>query len=90
MLLGVGVLAVAGYLLWKQSQKPKSFANLMANPGGGGSGACGRGTGQCCKASKCKGGSCKCCKGFEEPGTKAMGCGGNIFGGDDYATAEMI
>lgn len=29
MLLGVGVLAVAGYLIWKQSQK-KSFANLVA------------------------------------------------------------
>jgi hypothetical protein len=32
MLLGVGVLAVAGYLLWKQSQKPKAFANLAAAP----------------------------------------------------------
>lgn len=31
MLLGVGLLAAAGYLLWKQSQKPKSFANLMAS-----------------------------------------------------------
>jgi len=31
LLLGVGVLAVAGYLLWQQSQKPKpSFANLVA------------------------------------------------------------
>ena len=32
MLVGVGVLAAAGYLIWKQSQKPKSFANLMAAP----------------------------------------------------------
>lgn len=30
MILGVGAVAAAGYLLWKQSQKPKSFANLMA------------------------------------------------------------
>lgn len=30
LLLGVGVLAVAGYLIWQQSQKPKSFANVIA------------------------------------------------------------
>ena len=29
MIIGVGVVAVAGYLLWKQSQK-KSFANLTS------------------------------------------------------------
>ena len=34
MILGVGVLAVAGYLLWKQSSK-KSFANLTASGLGG-------------------------------------------------------
>lgn len=32
MLVGVGVLAAAGYLIWKQNQKPKSFANLAAAP----------------------------------------------------------
>ena len=30
MIIGVGVVAVAGYLLWKQSQKKTSFANLTA------------------------------------------------------------
>jgi len=30
MLLGVAVVGIGGYLLWKQSQKPKSFANLSA------------------------------------------------------------
>ena len=30
MLLGVGVLAAAGYLLYKQSKKPKAFANMAA------------------------------------------------------------
>lgn len=32
-LLAVGVLAGVAYLLWKQQQKPKSFANLMAPVG---------------------------------------------------------
>lgn len=32
MLLGVGVLSVVGYMLYKQSQKPKSFANIIAAP----------------------------------------------------------
>ena len=29
-LLTVGALAAVGYLVWKQTQKPKAFANLMA------------------------------------------------------------
>ena len=32
MLLGVAAVGAAGYLIWKQTQKPKSFANLMAMP----------------------------------------------------------
>lgn len=28
-LLTVGAVAAVGYLVWKQSQKPKAFANLM-------------------------------------------------------------
>lgn len=91
MLLGVGVLAVAGYLIWKQTQKPKSFANVVAGPGlggGGGLGApCGRGTGLCCNAKKCTRRSCECCRGFEEPGTKKLGC--TISGLDDAYGAEM-
>lgn len=30
MILGVAALGTAGYLLWKQSQKPKTFANAAA------------------------------------------------------------
>lgn len=33
MLIGIAVVGTAGYLLWKQSQKPKSFANLTARRG---------------------------------------------------------
>jgi hypothetical protein len=87
MLLGVGVLAVAGYLLWQQSQKPKSFANAAArmSPVFGG-GDCGKGTGKCCKAKTCNDGKCQCCRGFEEKGTNAMGCGQGLA---DYGMAEL-
>ncbi len=37
MLLGVGAVALAGYLIWKQSQKPKTFANLTARTRSGSS-----------------------------------------------------
>jgi hypothetical protein len=30
MLLGVAAVGVAAYLLWKKSQKPKSFMNLVS------------------------------------------------------------
>lgn len=32
MLLGLAVLVVGGYMLWQKSQKPKSFANVIAAP----------------------------------------------------------
>lgn len=35
MWLGVAVLGVAGYLLWKKSQEKKSFANLISSGPGG-------------------------------------------------------
>ena len=71
MLLGVGVLAVAGYMLWKQSQK-KSFANATARVKPIFAGNCGKGTGQCCHAKTCTEGKCQCCRGFEEKGTVDM------------------
>lgn len=77
-LLAVGVLAAVGFLVWKQAQKPKSFANLMAMSleddelAGGG---------QCLKAKKCgpKEGpnntpGCLCCRGHRAKGTQSMGC----------------
>lgn len=33
--LGVAVVGVGGYFLWKKSQKPKSFANLTSKKSGG-------------------------------------------------------
>lgn len=93
MLLGVGVLAVAGYLLWQQSQKPKSFANAAARMspvfGGGG---CGKGTGKCCHAKSCaedgNGKKCQCCRGFQESDTVDFKCGGGS-GLADYGMAEL-
>ena len=89
MLLGVGVLAVAGYLLWQQSQK-KSFANATARvkPVFGGGGDCGKRTGKCCHAKTCEGGKCQCCRGFEEAGTNDMKCGGGS-GFADYGMAQL-
>jgi len=76
-LLAVGVLAAVGFLVWKQTQKPKSFANLMAvsledeDAAGG----------ECFKAKKCgpKDGpnntpGCICCRGHRAKGTKSIGC----------------
>jgi hypothetical protein len=76
MYVGVGVVAIVGYFLWKSTQK-KNFKGLLApvftTPGGGG-GDCGQGSDTCCKASSCSGNSCKCCKGAIKPYTKSMGC----------------
>lgn len=33
--LGVAVVGVGGYFLWKKSQRPKSFANLTSKKSGG-------------------------------------------------------
>lgn len=76
-LLAVGVLAAVGFLVWKQAQKPKSFANLMAmsldeaDVAGG----------MCFKAKKCgpkegPGGKpgCLCCRGHRAKGTQTIGC----------------
>lgn len=78
-LLAVGVLAAVGFLVWKQTQKPKSFANLMAMPldetGG---------LDICLKAKKCgsKEGpngtpGCLCCRGHRAKGTQQIGCDTN-------------
>lgn len=91
LLLGVGLVAVAGYLLWQQNQK-KSFANAMgrakAAPIFGGGGGCGKGSGRCCFAKSCNDGKCQCCKGFEESGTDKMGCPGSGFA--DYGTPDIM
>lgn len=78
-LLAVGVLAAVGFLVWKQAQKPKSFANLMAMPlDDEGLDAA---DGQCFKAKKCgpKEGpnntpGCLCCRGHRAKGAKSIGC----------------
>ena len=67
MYVGVGVVAIVGYFIWKSTQK-KNF--LLAT----GSGNCGPGTDVCCRAKSCSGKNCKCCKGATKSGTLAMGC----------------
>jgi len=76
LILGVGVLAAAGYLIWKQGQKPKaSFVSRMAPL-------------QFQVVSSCLGTTGKqvtidgnaywdCCKmGYVTPNKPASGCGG--------------
>ncbi|MBM3201794.1 MAG: hypothetical protein FJZ56_05245 [Chlamydiae bacterium] len=74
-LLAVGVLAAVGFLVWKQTQKPKSFANLMVMSDEA------SGLDMCLKAKKCgsKEGpnntpGCLCCRGHRAKGTQQMGC----------------
>ena len=91
MLLGVGVLAVAGYMLWQQSQKKtKSFVSRKAAAPVF-AGNCGKGTGFCCNARDYDTEAKKfnCCRGFQEAGTAKMGCpsGGGFA---DYGEAMAI
>ena len=84
MLIGVAVVAAAGYYLWSQSQK-KSFANatskVLANDCSGATGGTPNGeTGMCCYAKSCTGGKCQCCRGGEAAGTKNMNCKGGTSG----------
>ena len=64
LLLGLGLVAAGGYLVWKQQQaKPKSFANLMTL---GGDIDCGTKNGfdKCCKSKpKNSNGYYECCNG---------------------------
>ena len=89
MLLGVGVLAVAGYMLWQQSRK-KSFASRRAAAPIF-AGKCGKGTGICC-FSRSYDEDTKmftCCKGHKEKGTANTTCpGGGSFA--DYGTPMDI
>ena len=76
MYVGVGVVAIVGYFIWKSTQK-KNFKGLLApmlNTPGGGGGNCGPGTDVCCRAKSCSGNSCTCCKGTTKSGTLSMGC----------------
>jgi len=79
MILGVGVLAVAGYLLWKQSSK-KSFANLTASGALGGVGTMAM---RCCghtakkeNADSPSGFTFTCCNGQSAPYSNGNPCGG--------------
>lgn len=52
MLIGIAVVVTAGYMLWKQSQKPKSFANVTAG------GPCRRNGRTCYQGGECCSGNC--------------------------------
>lgn len=72
--IAIGVLAAAGYLIWKSQSKPKSFANLVM----AGDVDCGvkNGIDKCCKSgAKDANGLYKCCNGLWASSSKdESGC----------------
>jgi hypothetical protein len=71
MILGVGVVAVAGYLLWKQS-KMKGFANA-AGTSPSAMRCCGH-TGKTANAESPSGFTYDCCNGQKAPYSNANPC----------------
>ena len=82
MILGVGAVAIVGYLVWKQMSQPKAaFANLTA-PGGGGLGespdsnkCCGH-TSKVANAESPSGFTFTCCGGQSAPYSNGNPCSG--------------